>query len=108
LALLNEARESIGQTGEGTWEAELYRIRAALQLMLGDEIEAETSLKKALDIARQQSARWWELRAAIDLAHLWRKQGKAEQARQVVKEVYDWFTEGFDTPELIEARALCS
>jgi tetratricopeptide (TPR) repeat protein len=108
LAELNEALELIEQTGERNWEAEIYRMRSALQMMVGDEKEAETSLQKALEVARQQSARWWELRAAIDLAHLWRKQGKAEQARQVVKEVYDWFTEGFDTPELSEARELCS
>jgi Tfp pilus assembly protein PilF len=77
-------------------------------MMMGDEKEAETSLKKALESARSLNARWWELRAAIDLAQLWRRQGKTEQARQVVKEVYSWFSEGFDTPELREARKLLS
>ncbi len=108
MAVTNQALELIRNTGERHWEAELYRLRSAIQLMQGDERGAETSLQKALEVARQQNARWWELRAAIDLAHLWRKQGKAEQARQLVKEIYSWFTEGFDTPELREADALCS
>jgi predicted ATPase len=75
--------------------------------MKGEDEEAESSLKKALEVARQQEARWWELRAAIDLAHLWQKHGRAVDARQLVKGVYSWFTEGFDTPELREARELC-
>lgn len=108
IAITDQALELIRKTGERHWEAELYRLRSAIQLMQGDERGAETSLMKALEVSRQQNARWWELRAAIDLAHLWRKQGKAEQARLLVKEVYDWFTEGFDTPELREARELCS
>jgi DNA-binding SARP family transcriptional activator/tetratricopeptide (TPR) repeat protein len=106
LSVLTEAFELIDQTGERHWEAELYRIRSTLQQMLGRDEAAEASLKKALEVARKQNARSWELRAAMDLARLWRKQGKLDVARQVVQEVYVWFSEGFDTPDLIEAREL--
>ena len=75
--------------------------------MQGCDQEAETSLKKALDVARQQKAKFWELRAALDLANLWRKQGRVEDSRQLVGEIYSWFTEGFDIPELKAARDLC-
>jgi tetratricopeptide (TPR) repeat protein len=107
MALLIEAREFTRKSGEGHWEAELYRMRAALQEMNGEDKEAESSLKKALEVARSQEARWWELRAAIDLAHLWQKHGRDADSRQLVKGVYSWFTEGFDTPELREAREQC-
>lgn len=105
--ILSEALGQTECTGERSGEVELYPKRAALQHMKGDQAAAEASLRKALDIARQQKARWWELRAATDLAHWWRKQGKAEEARQVVKEIYSWFSEGFDGPQLREARELC-
>jgi predicted ATPase/DNA-binding SARP family transcriptional activator len=101
-----EAFELMERTGERRWEAELYRMKSTLQLMEGCDEEAEISLKKALDVARRQHARLFELRAAIDLSHLWRKQGKVAEARQVVKEIYSWFTEGFDTPELKQAREI--
>jgi predicted ATPase/DNA-binding SARP family transcriptional activator len=103
-----EALKLVEQTGERQWEAELYRVRSILDMLQGNDEKAEDSLVKALEIARQQNARSWELRAAIGLAHLWQKQGKANEARQVVNEVYSWFSEGFDTPELQEARELCS
>ncbi|MBE0408821.1 MAG: hypothetical protein IBX69_03720 [Anaerolineales bacterium] len=90
------------------WDAELYRVRSILDMLQGNDEKAEDSLVKALEIARQQNAKSWELRAAIGLAHLWQKQGKENEARQVVNEVYSWFSEGFDTPELQEARELCS
>lgn len=108
LSAVTEAFELIEQTSEHHWEAELYRIRSSLYRMQGRDDEAETSLKKALEVARKQSARSWELRAAIDLAHLWREQGRVDEARQVVKEIYVWFSEGFDTPDLREARRLSS
>ena len=76
--------------------------------MQGCDQEAETSLKKALDVARQQKAKFWELRAALDLANLWRKQGRVEDSRQLVREIYSWFTEGFDIPELKAAKDFCS
>ncbi len=68
--------------------------------------EAEECFRQALDIARQQSAKSWELRASTSLARLWQKQGKREEARQLLAEIYNWFTEGFDTKDLQEAKAL--
>jgi DNA-binding SARP family transcriptional activator/energy-coupling factor transporter ATP-binding protein EcfA2 len=103
----NEAMAIVEQTGEHHWQAELYRVLSMLQLLQGDEEEAEASLKKGLEVARQQQARSWELRVALALARLWRKQGKVDEGRQLVKEIYSWFTEGFDTPDLIDARELC-
>ena len=108
LTILDEALELVAKTDERHWEAELYRMQANLQLMLGNENEAEASLEKALEVARRQSAKSWELRSAIDLAQLKQKQGKLDEARQVVGEVYAWFSEGFDTPELKLAKALCA
>jgi predicted ATPase len=76
--------------------------------MQGNEDEAEASLQKAVQVARQQHARSWELRSATSLAALWQKQGRTEQAHQLLSEVYAWFTEGFETPDLIKARELLS
>ena len=67
---------------------------------------AEASLRRALQIARQQKAKSWELRAAISMARFWRDQGKPQQARELLAPVYGWFTEGFDTRDLKEAKAL--
>jgi DNA-binding SARP family transcriptional activator/tetratricopeptide (TPR) repeat protein len=106
LSVLTRAFELMDQTGERHWEAELYRIRSTLQQMQGENDAAEASLMKGLEVARKQNARSWELRAAIDLARLWQKQGKLNEARQVLKEIYAWFSEGFDTPDLREAREL--
>ncbi|GAH31925.1 unnamed protein product, partial [marine sediment metagenome] len=88
------------------WEAELYRLRGELLLQLSDDTEAEVSLKKAIGVARRQSAKSWELRATTVLARLWQKQGKVDEAGQMLGEIYGWFSEGFDTPDLREARAL--
>ena len=68
--------------------------------------EAEASFQKALDISKHQEARSLELRAATSLARLWQQQGKRDEARKVLSEVYDWFTEGFDTADLKDAKAL--
>jgi predicted ATPase len=68
--------------------------------------KAETSFGRALAVARQQQAKSWELRAAMSLARLWRNQGKVQQARELLAPVYGWFTEGFDTRDLKEAKAL--
>ena len=106
MKAVTEAFDVMRQTDERNWEAELYRTLSRLQVLLGNDVEAEASLDKALDVARRQNARSWELRAAIDLAHLWQKQGRADEGRQMVKEIYAWFTEGFDTPDLREAREL--
>lgn len=71
-----------------------------------DETEAEVSFHQAMEVARRQQARSWELRAAMSLSRLWQRQGKREQARDPLAEVSNWFTEGFDTPDLKEAKAL--
>jgi predicted ATPase len=68
--------------------------------------EAEGYFLKAIEIARQQEAKWWELRATTSLARLWQRQGKANQAHSMLSELYNWFTEGFDTKDLQEAKAL--
>jgi predicted ATPase len=78
-----------------------------LLLMKGvHEGEVERHFQKAFDVAREQSAKSLELRATMSLARLWQKQGKKEEARQRLAEIYDWFTEGFDTHDLVEAKAL--
>lgn len=108
LALLGEAQEAVERTGERSQEAELHRTRAEL-LLAGDasrEVEAEQSLGRALAVARAQEARLWELRAAGSLARLRREQGRRAEARDLLAPVYGWFTEGFGTPDLIEAREL--
>jgi predicted ATPase len=109
LATLAEALALVEETGERHWEAELYRLKGELlstQSMQGDEAGAEASLQEAIEVARRQRAKSWELRAAVGLARLWQEQGRADEARQMLAEVYDWFTEGFDTADLIEAKTL--
>ena len=106
LALLAEALALVEKTGERYYGAELYRLKGELLLMQGDEAEAEASLDKAIEVARRQQAKSWELRATMSLCRLWQRQDKREEARQRLAEVYGWFTEGFDTPDLKEARAL--
>jgi predicted ATPase len=106
LTTLDEALALVEETDERLWEAELHRLRGDLLLMQGDDAEAEVSLKKAIGVARRQSAKSWELRASTSLARLWQKQGKVDEAGQMLGEIYGWFSEGFDTPDLREARSL--
>jgi TOMM system kinase/cyclase fusion protein len=108
LALLSRALTTVHKTGERWWEAELHRLQGELLLALSAEkhIEAESCFHQALDIARQQQAKSLELRAAMSLTRLWQGQGKHAEARQLLAPIYDWFTEGFDTVDLREARAL--
>jgi predicted ATPase len=106
LDILDQALSVVEQTGERYWAAELYRVQAEVQLLQGDYEEAEASLQKAIEVARRQQARSWELRSATSLARLWQQQGRIDEARQMLAAIYDWFTEGFDTPDLMEARAL--
>ena len=106
LVALDEAFTIVEETDERIWEPELHRLRAEILLLEGDEAGAEASLRKALDVAGRQNAKSWELRAATSLAQLWAAQGKPDQARQLLSGVYDWFTEGFDTPDLIQAQTL--
>jgi tetratricopeptide (TPR) repeat protein len=106
LTVLAEARALVAQTGERVYEAEIHRLTGALLLDTGAASAAEACLKQALDLARRQQARALELRAAMSLGRLWQRQGKDQAARQVLTEVYGWFTEGFDTADLQEAAAL--
>jgi predicted ATPase len=86
----------------------LYRLKGELLLTLSSEhhAEAETCFRQALEAARRQQAKSLELRGALRLSQLWQRQGKRDKARQLLGEVYGWFTEGFDTVDLKEAKAL--
>jgi len=106
LEHLAEAERLIVETEERWAEAELYRVRGELLHAGHDPAGAERSLCRAIDIAQQQSARFWELRAAVSLARLWHEQGKRDAAGDFLAPIYSWFTEGFDTPVLKEAKAL--
>jgi adenylate cyclase len=106
LRTLDKALALVETAGERYYEAELNRLRGKLLLMQDRVQEAEASLHKAIDVARRQSAKSWELRATTSLARLWCRQGKTDEARQTLAEVYGWFTEGFDTRDLEEAKAL--
>ena len=105
---IGEAKTSIETTNERWCEAEVYRItgEVALKLPGADADRGATYFKSALAVARQQQAKSWELRAAMSLARLWRDQGRREEARELLAPVYGWFTEGFDTRDLKEAKAL--
>ena len=106
LKWLAQAEAMIERTREHWPEAEVHRLRAQLLLGMNDTIGAEASFGKALEIARLQSAKFWELRAATSLARLWRDQGKRTEARDLLAPIYGWFTEGFDTPVLQDAKTL--
>lgn len=100
LALIERGQEHI-------WEADLYRAKGDLLLLKGaDEAEVESCYHQALDIAQQQAAKTYELRVVMSLSRLWQKQGKTKEARTMLSEIYNWFTEGFDTVDLKEAKAL--
>jgi tetratricopeptide (TPR) repeat protein len=104
--LLAETLETVDQTGHRLQEAELYRLKGELLLNKCNEAEAETCFRRAIEVARSQSAKWWELRATMSLARLLAKQGRRHEARSMLAEIYNWFTEGFDTADLKEAKAL--
>jgi predicted ATPase len=106
LDLLSEALAAVEDTDERVFEAELHRIIGDALLSMQRKGEAEVEFTRALAVARQQQGKSWELRAAMSLAYLWRDQGKKQQARELLAPVYGWFTEGFDTRDLKEARAL--
>jgi predicted ATPase len=125
LALLAEAHGKVGQTeagltalaealaiahrtGERFWEAEIHRLKGEFLLAraTGHETEAEASFRQALAGARRQQAKSWELRAATSLARLWQQQDQRAEAHALLAPVYGWFTEGFDTADLKEAKAL--
>ena len=105
---ISEAMTAVETTKENWYEAEANRVagEVALKLPEPDAAKAEAYFQRALRLARQQQAKSWELRAAMSLARLWRDQGKVQQARELLAPVYGWFTEGFDTRDLKEAKAL--
>jgi predicted ATPase/DNA-binding winged helix-turn-helix (wHTH) protein len=126
LTLLTAALEVIHKTAERVYEAELYRLKGELLLQQCQgsgcavsvaspqpltlnsqvEVEAQACFLQALEVARYQQAKSWELRAAISLSRLWRQQSKRQEAYELLAPIYDWFTEGFDTKDLQEAKAL--
>jgi tetratricopeptide (TPR) repeat protein len=107
LARIDEAQSLVGRIGGHFWEAELHRIQGELLLAQGaGAAQAEPCFQRALEIARCQCARSWELRAATSLAHLWQRQGQAAEAKALLRGIYGWFTEGSDTADLVEARSL--
>ena len=128
LTALAEALAVVDKTGERFYEAELYRLKGELTLqqenqkskgknqkseipdprsqILEPQVEAEACFHKAIEIAQRQSAKSLELRAATSLACLWQQQGKKAEAHELLSEIYNWFTEGFDTKDLQEAKTL--
>jgi predicted ATPase len=108
LSRIDEALVLANQTGEHWTDAFLHHIRGEILLKreAANTAPAEEAFLTAIDIAQQQKARSFELRAALSLARLWRDQGKRENARELLAQVYGWFTEGFDTLDLQEAKAL--
>jgi predicted ATPase len=106
LTALDELERLIEATHDRLDEALLHLIRGDLLIGLGDLPAAEASFQKAITVARRQSAKLYELRAASSLARLWRDQGKRVESRDLLAPIYGWFTEGFDTPVLQEAKAL--
>jgi predicted ATPase/DNA-binding SARP family transcriptional activator len=105
-AALDEAFVAVRESSERMVEAELHRLQGEVQLVQGEEDEAEACFRRAVAVARQQEARSWELRASMSLARLLGQQGRREEARCALADIYGWFTEGFDTPDLREARLL--
>jgi predicted ATPase len=108
LTLLDDAFQVVERTGERWFEAELHRHKGRLLLRQGYSKAAEELYRKAVSIAAEQSAKLWELRAAMSLAPLCRDQGRRDEARDLLAPVYGWFIEGFDTQDLQEAKALLS
>jgi predicted ATPase len=108
LRALAEALTVADKTGERWYEAELHRLKGTLLLQQSadNQAEAASAFQQAITIAQNQSAKSWELRASTSLAQLWQSQGKRDEARQLLGDVYGWFTEGFDTADLKDAKAL--
>jgi predicted ATPase len=105
---ISEAMTAVETTKERWYEAETNRVAGeiALKSPEPDAAKAEGYFERALSVARQQQAKSWELRASMSLARLWRDQGKVSEARELLAPVYGWFTEGFDTHDLKEAKAM--
>jgi predicted ATPase len=103
---LAEAEQIVETANDSYHEAELHRVRGDLLNDIGDLTSAEHSYQQAIAVAKRQSAKMFELRASTRIARLWRDQGKRDEARELLAPVYGWFTEGFDTRDLKEAKAL--
>ena len=108
LAALNEALAVVDKNDDRFHEAEIHRLKGELLLAASADqgVEAEACFQHAIDIARRQHSKAWELRATMSLARRWQQQGKRADARQALAAVYDTFTEGWTTPDMIDARAL--
>jgi adenylate cyclase len=107
LTTIEEALAAVYISGDRCVEAEIHRLTGQLSLAVGRTAdEAELAFQQALQVARQQKARSLELRAAVSLSRLWQQQGRIAEAQQLLAEIYHWFTEGFDTADLQEAKAL--
>jgi predicted ATPase len=106
LTVLEELERLIETTHDRADEALLYLIRGDLFTAMGDLPAAQASFQKAIEVARRQSARLYELRATTSLGGLWRDQGKRVEARDLLISIYGWFTEGFNTPVLQKAKSL--
>jgi hypothetical protein len=106
--MLDEALAHTGRSGEKGDRSEMLRLRGEMLLMRdgGATEQAESCFRAALDVARAQEARWWELRTTVSLARLLRDTNRRDEARKMLAEIYDWFTDGFDLPDLKEATAL--
>jgi len=108
LCLLTEAQIALEASGRGELLGEVYRLQGEclLRLATPDATRAEACFQQALSSARRQQAKSWELRAAMSLSRLWQRQGKRHTAYELLSPIYGWFTEGFETPDLQDARAL--
>jgi hypothetical protein len=119
LSALDQAQAWIDRTGMQATQADVWRLRGELLFGADDRprtiddrepassvAEAEACIHQALSIAREQQARTFELRAAVSLARLWQTQGRRAEARELLAGIYSWFTEGFDTPDLVEAKRI--
>src|SRR5262249_45576627 len=105
LSMLNTALAHIEHTGQKAEQAEMLRLQGEVLLALGSA-EAEHCFCQSLAVARAQAAKWWELRTTVSLARLLRDTNRSDEARSMLAEIYGWFTEGLELPDLKEARAL--
>jgi predicted ATPase len=106
LAHLIDAERQAEATHVRCWQCETFRLRGALLTLMADRVAAESSFGDAISLAHRQGAKVFELRAAVSLARVWRDQDKVREARELLAPIYGWFTEGFDTRDLKEAKAL--
>jgi predicted ATPase len=106
LELLKDAFASAEASGERWWQAELHRLKGRLLVTCGRHDEGESCFRRAIEVSSRQKAKMLELRAATSLARLWSDRGGNAEARDLLAPIYGWFSEGFDTPDLNEAKSL--